>query len=622
MLKEHTINHKSIDLEKFIPQRVISKDVPVKIDVAEIACKVCSTDVSNVDELIAHIVSQHDQEYDGSNGVCVFPFVLNRQLMQCVLCDDKYDNFTCILAHMFKKHIEHRYICQICGLSFIDQVRLKRHINNSHNGYRCKICGKLFDAFHKLDKHKQRIHGQVRSHGCSLCSATFASPYQVKVHMGKVHNVEKYRIQCEHCPKICTTKGAMLLHVQSLHSDAKYECDLCEYRTGIKWMLKLHKRRHFGEPRGGQKTAKQLSVNINPPISEEETIPIAEMITQPKLALTSKGRLKIMRNNVLQVLLKSTVMPFRWLKSSYRCFYCYDIFQESSELKDHQQIHIGDNLKEQAMNNYWEQVVYIDISNMACKLCPEKINDLYDLIDHLVDKHDVVYNKDIGVCMVAFKLDNFAVNCLACGASFYTFGPLLHHTNKDHKGISAILCEVCGQNFKDANLLRLHVKTVHENTGVLCPECGVKFETRSKLKTHQKNQHDLDKKYKCLVCTQTFQSHYKRSRHMAAEHKNKQEVKCLHCPKTFVFRSMMMTHLRDTHLKVRNHVCGVCGWKAFNSNRLKNHMYKHSGEKNFKCEACDKAFTTKKIMRAHYARMHKVVQQQVMPYDNPYAGHQ
>lgn len=339
--------------------------------------------------------------------------------------------------------------------------------------------------------------------------------------------------------------------------------------------------------------------------------------------LSAKDKRKIMRNNVVQVLKMSTVMPFRWLKSSYRCFYCYDIFQEASELKNHQHIHSGDDIKEQAMNNYWEPVVYVDISNLVCKLCPEKINDLYDLIDHLITKHDVVYNKDVGICMVAFKLDNFAVNCLACGASFYTFGPLLHHTNKDHKGTSAILCEVCGQHFKDANLLRLHVKTVHENTGLLCPECGEKFETRSKLKTHQKNQHDVDKKYKCLVCSQTFQSHYKRSRHMAAEHKNRQEIKCLHCPKTFVFRSMMMTHLRDTHLKVRNHICGVCGWKAFNSNRLKNHMYKHSGEKNFKCEGCDKAFTTKKIMRAHFLRMHKNTQPQMMQYDslNAYANH-
>ncbi|XP_063544145.1 zinc finger protein 561-like isoform X4 [Cydia strobilella] len=330
-----------------------------------------------------------------------------------------------------------------------------------------------------------------------------------------------------------------------------------------------------------------------------------EQVTTANKTLTPKEKRKIFRNNVVQVLVKSTVMPFRWLKSSYRCFYCYDIFQEASDLKNHQQVHTGDEIKEQAMSNFWEPVVYIDISNLSCRLCTDNVVDLYDLIDHLVAKHGVVYNKDVGTCMVAFKLDNFSVNCLACGQSFYTFGPLLHHTNKDHKGTSAILCDICGQHFKDANLLRLHIKTVHENTGLLCPECGEKFETRAKLKTHQKNHHDMEKKYKCLVCSLTFQSHYKRSRHMAAEHKNRQEVKCLHCPKTFVFRSMMMTHLRDTHLKVRNHVCGVCGWKAFNSNRLKNHMYKHSGEKNFKCTACDKAFTTKKIMKAHCARMHK-----------------
>ncbi|CAH2079334.1 unnamed protein product, partial [Iphiclides podalirius] len=226
----------------------------------------------------------------------------------------------------------------------------------------------------------------------------------------------------------------------------------------------------IGEPRGGQKASKRSADVIGPTTYADDEPPRADTASKP--ATTPKGRLRAMRQNVLQVLLKSTVMPFRWLKSSYRCFYCYDIFQESSELKDHQRVHVGDSVKEQAMNNYWEQVVYVDISSIACKLCPEPVSDLYDLIDHLVAKHGVGYDKDIGVCMVAFKLDNLSVNCLACGASFYTFGPLLHHTNKDHKGVSAILCEVCGQNFKDANLLRSHVKSVHENAGVLCPECG------------------------------------------------------------------------------------------------------------------------------------------------------
>lgn len=362
-----------------------------------------------------------------------------------------------------------------------------------------------------------------------------------------------------------------------------------------------------GEPRGGQKR-QRLSIKDGTLIEE-----IVNAETARKSTAKEK-RIKL-RNNILSVLKNSTVMPFRWLKSSYRCFYCYDIFQEVSELKNHQRKHQGDEIIVQTVNNYWETTVYVDVSSISCKHCSDGLTDIYDLIDHLVSKHGISYNKEHN-CLLAFRLDNTSVSCVSCGAKFYTFGPLLLHTNKEHKGPSPILCDVCGQHCKDANVLKLHFKTVHENSGLLCTECGEKFESRSKLKTHQKNQHDIDKKFKCLVCPEMFQSHYKRSRHMAAEHKNRQEIKCLHCPKTFVFRSMMMAHVRDTHLKVRNYVCGVCGWKAFNSNRLKNHMFKHSGEKNFKCEGCDKAFTTKKIMRAHFARMHKNQSQPLVSYVN------
>lgn len=246
-LKEHTTSkHDSVDVEAFVA-RIVSKKVPVKIDVTGLACKRCAEPLTSIEELIAHIISIHGELYDNSAGVCVFPFVLNKDMMQCVLCVSRYDNFPSMVVHMYKEHMVHSSICQICGLSFIDKIRLSRHINKSHVGHKCKNCGKLFDAVHKLDRHKERIHGHVKTHECNLCSAVFENDYQVKVHLGKVHNVEKYRIKCEQCPKICTTKGAMLLHVQSLHSDVRYECDLCDYKTPIKWMIKLHKRKHFGE---------------------------------------------------------------------------------------------------------------------------------------------------------------------------------------------------------------------------------------------------------------------------------------------------------------------------------------------------------------------------------------
>ncbi|GBP42755.1 Zinc finger protein 208 [Eumeta japonica] len=318
---------------------------------------------------------------------------------------------------------------------------------------------------------------------------------------------------------------------------------------------------------------------------------------------SARERLEKIRRNVLEVLKNSNIMPFRWLKSSYRCFYCYDIFEDPGELKNHQRVHAGDEVKEKAMNNYWENVVYVDVSNISCSLCPEPMVELYELIDHLISRHGVVYDKDVGACMYPFKLESLSVACLVCGANFRTFGPLLTHTNKNHKGCSSILCDACGQHFKYSQLLKEHIKSVHQNCTVLCTKCGVSFDTKNKLRTHEQRSHG--RKFKCLVCPEMFPSHYKRSQHMAEEHKNRSQVKCLYCPKKFVFRSMMMSHLRDTHLKEKNHVCGVCGWRAFSVNRLKNHMYKHSGEKQFKCTVCEKAFTTKKIMKAHSARMHK-----------------
>lgn len=246
-LKKHTQKH-CIDIETFITKSIISKDIPVKIDVTNLSCKQCIEEpLNDLEDLISHVILTHGENYDRSLGVCALPFVLNKDVMKCVLCENQYDNFTCMVGHMHKDHVSHSFICQICGLSFISTIRLKRHISNSHVGYRCTVCGKMFNASHRMEKHKQRMHGQAKAHECNLCSATFDSNYQLKVHLGKIHNVEKYRIKCEHCPKICTTKGAMMLHVQSQHSHSKFECDMCNYTTGIKWLITLHKKKHFGD---------------------------------------------------------------------------------------------------------------------------------------------------------------------------------------------------------------------------------------------------------------------------------------------------------------------------------------------------------------------------------------
>lgn len=248
-LKEHTNNkHFMTDLLSFLPKRIKTRYIPIKLDVTDIACVVCEEPVDGLEGLINHVETVHDETYDHSYGVCAFPFLLsNDKVNPCAICEASFDNLHCLVSHMYKEHIANSHMCQICGLRFMDSVRLKRHFKSSHIGCRCKICNIMFDGYHKLIRHKEMVHGDVRSFVCNLCSEKFRNYYQLKVHMGKVHNVSKYRIKCKFCPKICTTKGAMLLHVQSLHSEPRFECDMCDYKTAIKWMIKLHKRKHFGE---------------------------------------------------------------------------------------------------------------------------------------------------------------------------------------------------------------------------------------------------------------------------------------------------------------------------------------------------------------------------------------
>lgn len=313
-------------------------------------------------------------------------------------------------------------------------------------------------------------------------------------------------------------------------------------------------------------------------------------------------RTKIMRSNVIQVLNNSTVMPFRWLKSSYRCFYCYEVFQEPKDLKTHQDVHINDETKHKCMENYWEPTVHVDISGMSCKLCPKMITEFYDLIDHLMSAHDVPFNKDIGICMNPFKLNNISVQCALCTKDYRTFGHLLLHMNEEHKGYSQLLCDVCGRHCRNKNHLRDHKKE-HINRSVTCTICGETLSSYHKLRPHMQNVHD--KKYKCLACPEQFETHYKRSLHMMTVHKSREEVKCQYCPKTFVFRSTMMAHLRVTHLQEKNTICGICGWRTVGKSKLKRHMSKHSNEKNYKCAVCEKAFKTKKNMLLHQRNVHE-----------------
>lgn len=304
----------------------------------------------------------------------------------------------------------------------------------------------------------------------------------------------------------------------------------------------------------------------------------------------------------------STLMPFKWLKNSYRCFYCYEIFQQPKDLKDHQVIHKTEDIAKKVAS-FLDPAVNVDVSRISCRLCIDKIEDLYSLVDHLIIKHGIEFNKDIGICMNPFKLNTLNVSCVICNGIYQSFGRLLFHTERYHKSSSTVLCDICGSHFKTAHRLKEHIESKHDGKKVKCRLCDDVMAPTT-LRTHMQKVHG--KKYKCSNCTEVFGSHYKRSLHMMTVHKNRETIKCLQCPLTFVFRSTMMRHLRETHLQEKNAICNICGWRCFEGSRLQIHMVKHSTEKNFYCSVCNKAFKTKKTLNQHSNNVHMTVRQKNM----------
>lgn len=292
-------------------------------------------------------------------------------------------------------------------------------------------------------------------------------------------------------------------------------------------------------------------------------------------------------------------MPFRWLVSSFRCFYCYDIYETVPELRAHHLLHAREEIAE-TMQKYWENDVFIDVSNTSCTRCYERFRSLSDLIAHLIAKHDVDYDENTKYCFKAFILKDTGVICEICNSRFDVFGQLLYHVSKEHTTPVDCFCDICGRSFKRQQF-KMHVYNEHRSKSVKCTQCGQVFGSYS-IRTHMVKAHG--RTFKCKMCSETFSSHYKKQQHMASVHRSRDEIKCQYCPKRFCFPSVMKRHVKEYHLQEKNCLCSVCGYKTYCPSALKVHMVKHKDKRDVPCSYCNAQFKSTKSLVQHYKISH------------------
>nr|XP_021196448.2 zinc finger protein 208 isoform X1 [Helicoverpa armigera] len=315
-------------------------------------------------------------------------------------------------------------------------------------------------------------------------------------------------------------------------------------------------------------------------------------------------KLLIKRRNVEYVLQYSNVTPFMWHKGKYKCFYCNETTKDPVVLREHTaEVHQFANLElvvfDRTKNNRnKDAAVKIDVTGISCKLCPQAVTNLEELIHHLIIAHDAEYDVSVPNCLLPFKLDKDQPTCPTCNTKFVFFEYLLRHANKHHLSHHYI-CDVCGTSFQGENHLKMHYRYYHREGGYTCEYCGISLATLSKKILHEKNVH-LVNLSTCPHCPETFKSPYLKKLHLANVHGVEElKIKCPYCPKVYPQESIMSRHMRRVHLREKNVECEVCGDKFFGPYDVKLHMVKHNGEKKFVCSVCGKKFSKRSNLNSH-----------------------
>ncbi|KAM3957680.1 uncharacterized protein ACR2FA_008393 [Aphomia sociella] len=316
-----------------------------------------------------------------------------------------------------------------------------------------------------------------------------------------------------------------------------------------------------------------------------------------------RGNGPILREISLKLLANSTMCVFQWNKSRYRCFCCKEPFSDMSTLRNHTaEHHTLENIEKKIILQQ-NRLVKVEISHLHCRLCDKQLENLEVLRQHLSTDHNMTFTLKEDL-LVPFKIQNGNLHCQICLESFNKFRLLNIHMNKHYQ---KQVCHICGAGFSNLVFLNLHKTRSHRPLS--CKHCDLIFTTRIEKKSHDADVHGViferKLRFPCPYCKERFYQENFRVQHLVECHgMAKPEYRCNVCSKVFITRSLCNNHLKNVHMKEKNHECNVCHNFFYTKSDVLRHKVTHTGEKKFSCEVCNGPFATKDSLRRHMKRTH------------------
>lgn len=220
---------------------------------------------------------------------------------------------------------------------------------------------------------------------------------------------------------------------------------------------------------------------------------------------------------------------------------------------------------------------------VTCKHCNKLIKESY-LHTHMKKVH--------------FNGKSQSVNCDICNKTFKNKEAVRVHKVTVHIDC-AIPCNLCDKKFKNKYILNSHIHTSHSDKSNICSVCGKSVKC---LASHMKITHTQRVKKKCDICGNIYADAKLLKIHRKRKHEDiEREHVCKLCGASFKFKELLKNH-GVVHSDERKYKCDICD-KAFKLPIvLKTHKRVHNNVAPYCCEYCGDSFKWKQTYDKHLTK--------------------
>lgn len=277
------------------------------------------------------------------------------------------------------------------------------------------------------------------------------------------------------------------------------------------------------------------------------------------------------------------------------CVYCCEGFEDPALFRHHMNEEHPTFTLRIAFIHCSEGYVKADCTDIRCRLCASRCENLEDTAKHLFFEHNIPLNLSVEVGMQPFKLVKDRLHCAICNTKSLCMRQLSRHTQSHFLKFT---CESCGKSYATMTSLKAHVRFSHISDERICRKCKATFSNLDALRKHTAESKRCWA-YLCTVCGERFMTWTLKQAHLVETHgTERKNYVCPECSELFFSRHKFRVHFKIKHTD-DNYACPCCGMKFDTKKNLEEHRVTHTKERLFPCTVCSKSFPRKKNLVQH-----------------------